>query len=133
MVVPLCGGEMNGLANARVATAPANVPSHGGVDLFACGSGGLLEQRRGGHHLTRLAITALHDVDREPRLLEASADVGVTEMFDRHHLGRTDLPHSRLARSARDAIDVDGAGPAEPATAPELRSDQPEFVPEHPQ
>src|SRR5262245_30008440 len=65
---PPTRGHVHGRANALVGSAPADV-GHRVVDVLVSGLRVALEQRRRGHDLPGLAIAALRDVDRGPRLL----------------------------------------------------------------
>src|SRR5712671_4764373 len=52
---------LDGLADARIGAAAANVPRHRLVDIGVGGRWYLREQRSGGHDLAGLTIAALHD------------------------------------------------------------------------
>src|SRR5262249_22314889 len=59
-------GALDCFADARIRAAAADVPRHRGVDLRVAGRLVLAEQRARRHHLSRLAIAALHDVLVDP-------------------------------------------------------------------
>src|SRR5215469_2599779 len=63
-------GNADGAANPVVAAAAAQVAGHRRVDLRDAWLRGLREQRAGRHDLPGLAVTALHDIDFEPRRLQ---------------------------------------------------------------
>src|SRR6478736_4311932 len=67
------GGHLDGLADAAVTGAAADVALHRLVDLVLARIGVLGEQRARGHQLAGLAIAALHHVDVEPGLLQRLA------------------------------------------------------------
>src|ERR1044072_6665591 len=64
------GGGMDGFANAWICAAAAQVAAHGSVDVRIGGVRLLLEQRRGRHELSSLAVTALGHVVLDPRSLQ---------------------------------------------------------------
>src|SRR5438067_88003 len=72
---------MDGGANARVGAAAADVAAHGGVDVVVGGVGGFGEERRRGHDLPGLAVTALGNVAEEPSALAGMVG-GLREPFD---------------------------------------------------
>src|ERR1700687_6059383 len=77
----LRGGAMDGLADALVGSAAADVAAHEVIDIGVGRVGLLGEQRDGGHDLSGLAIAALRDVFFDPGLLHRVAPVG-GEAFD---------------------------------------------------
>src|SRR5215831_54969 len=77
-----CGGRLDGGSNALIAAAAADDATHGVVDLRF---GGVFVRRKqccGLHDLTALAIAALRDVQRSPRLLHRMVALRV-EALDR--------------------------------------------------
>ena len=60
---------MGGVADAHVGAASANIPGHRCVDIGIGRLWRLVQERRRGHDLPGLAITALNDLLVEPRLL----------------------------------------------------------------
>src|SRR5258706_7879365 len=89
---------LDGLADARIGSAAADVPRHRLVDIGVGGSRYRSEQRGGGHDLAGLAVAALDDLEIEPRLLDFLADRGGADGLDggvvmadagahRHHPG----------------------------------------------
>src|SRR5262245_34562081 len=63
----VAGGEMHGRADPLIRPAAADI-GHRLVDLRVGRFRILLEQRRGGHDLARLAVAALRHVERRPGL-----------------------------------------------------------------
>ena len=74
------GGHVHGRADALVRAAAADV-GHRLVDVRVGRIRVLREQRRGGHDLPGLAVAALRDVEREPRLLHR-VRTGRRQAFD---------------------------------------------------
>src|SRR5471032_810700 len=69
-------------ADSWVSCTTADVARHGQVNIVVSRLGHALEQSHSRHHLTGLAVTALHHVDVEPRLLNRLADLGAADSFD---------------------------------------------------
>ena len=63
-------------ADAQIGSAAAQIAVHGGVDIFVGGLRRLGEQRRGGHHLSGLAVAALRHVDLLPGDLHRMRAIG---------------------------------------------------------
>src|ERR1700689_2954057 len=61
-----CGGVVDGLADARIGSAAAEIAGHGGVDLGVGGLWSARQQSGGGEHLAGLAVAALGNVDLLP-------------------------------------------------------------------
>jgi hypothetical protein len=90
------------------------------------------EQRRGRHDHSRLAVSALRDLVRDPRGLQRMRLLFRRQTFDRRDLLAW---HGRCRDGARahgGAIDVDGAGTAGSNAAAELGPGQAERFPQHP-
>ena len=66
----------------------------------------------GRHDLARLAVAALHDVERRPRPSAPPCARARRQAFDRRHLAPGDRRHRRRARAHRLAVDVHRAGAA---------------------
>src|SRR5262245_682072 len=119
--------------DAGIGAAAADVPRHGLVDIGVGGSRDLREQRGGGHDLAGLAVTALHDLQVEPGLLNPLADVGVADRFD----GGDGVPHRRADRrhagTTGDAVQVHRASAAERGAATELGPVHAEQIAQDPQ
>jgi len=69
------GGPMDGLADARIGPAAADV-RHCAVDLGVGRLRFLFEKRNRGHDLPRLTITALRNVELDLRQLDRMRSVG---------------------------------------------------------
>ncbi len=76
---------MNGLADAEIGAAPANVAGHRVVDIVVGGFRRFAQQDGGGHDLARLAITALRHILIDPGRLERAAQLS-GEALDGGHL-----------------------------------------------
>src|SRR5262245_60830903 len=63
------GSAVDGLANALIGAAAADVAAHGIVDVGIGRIGFLCKERDGGHDLSGLTIAALGDVFFDPGLL----------------------------------------------------------------
>ncbi len=63
---------MDGLADALVSGAAAEIARHGGVDVGVGRFRFFREQRSGAHDLSGLAIAALGDVEVTPGLLDGT-------------------------------------------------------------
>src|SRR6185436_21028920 len=63
-------------ADADIGRAPAQVSVHRVVDVRIGGARVALEQRGGGHDLSRLAVSALRNIELSPRLLERMLRAG---------------------------------------------------------
>ena len=81
---------MNGLANALVRAAAADVAAHGIVDVGVGGVRFLGEQGDSGHNLPGLAVAALGNVFLHPGLLDGMAAIS-GETFDGCDFPRFDL------------------------------------------
>jgi len=102
---------MDGLADARVGAATAEVVAHGSVDLGIGGMRRVGEQRGGGEDLAGLAVAALRDVELLPRELNRVGAVG-GETLDGGDGATGDGADGGDAGAGGDAVDEDGAGPA---------------------
>src|SRR5688572_3113431 len=123
---------VNGLADAHVGAAPAEIAVHRRVDVVVRGLRRFRQQRCGRHDLTRLAVAALWDVELRPRALQGMRSVR-REPFDRDDRGVADGRHRRRARPHGVAAQVHGARAALADAAAELGPLQVEDVSEHPQ
>ena len=104
--------RMDGLADAQVGAAAAEVAGHGGIDVGVGGVGLLGQERGGGHDLAGLAVAALGDADLDPGELDGVRLSGVPRpsmvvisLADGGGDGRD-------AGADRFAVEVDGAGAA---------------------
>src|SRR6266852_4160931 len=123
---------MNGFADALIGAAAANVAAHEIIDIGVRRFGLLGEQGDRRHNLPGLAIAALRDVFRDPRLLDRMASIARHALdcgdFLSRHAG-----DGRLTRTRRLSIDVHGTSPAQTRTTPKFRSGLIERVAEHPE
>src|SRR5216684_3663308 len=114
-------GAVNGLANALIRAAAADVAAHGIVDVGVGGLGLLGKESYRGHDLSGLAVTALWNVFFHPGLLHGVAAVGGKSLNGGDFLaGDTGNRGDAGARSF--AVDMHGASPAERHAAAEFRA-----------
>src|SRR5580658_7122760 len=77
------GGQPRSLldssANPRIGSATADVAAHRVIDILVGRPRLLIQQRRGGHDLSRLAVAALHDIERQPGVLHFLTSGGVAD------------------------------------------------------
>src|ERR1700719_2693867 len=112
----LGGGAMDGLADALVGSAAADVAAHEVIDIGVGRVGLLGEQRDCGHDLSGLAVAALRDVFCDPGLLDRVAPVGGQAFYGRNFFAG-DAGDRRNARACGFPVDVHGARAAEGHTA----------------
>jgi len=122
---------MHGRADPQIGAAAAQIPIHGGVDIFIAGVRIFGEQRGRRHHLARLTITALCDVEFLPRHLDRVSAVRRKPFHRRNGLG-SNRRNWRLTRRHGLAIQMHGARTALPDTAAVLRAAKVQKVPDHP-
>src|SRR5215469_7760548 len=126
------GCAVDGLADALVRAAAADVAAHDFIDIGIARLGLFRQQGRRRHDLPRLAIAALWNVQLRPRFLHSVAAIG-RQAFD----GRDSL--SRHARYGSDAganglsVLVDRARAAQRHAAAEFRTGHSQRVAQHPQ
>ena len=113
---------MDGGPDAVVGGATADIAAHRGVPD---------EERRRGHNLARLAISALRNVQRIPRGLNGLGSPA-REPLDCGNLFAIDGGGWDRARPEWRPIHVNGAGPALGDAAAIFRSRQSEFIAKHP-
>src|ERR1700677_5315451 len=70
-LAPPCRGELDRLANTRVGPTSTDISRHRRVNVGVTRLRRVREQRRGTHHLTRLAVATLDHFDFRPRPLYA--------------------------------------------------------------
>src|ERR1700722_8913776 len=125
-------GVVDGFADALVRAAAADVSAHGIVNIRIGWVGFLRQQRRRGHDLPGLAVSALRHVFFDPGLLHRMRRI------HRKPFNRGDFL-SGTARDRRDArarclsVDVHRARAAKRHPAPELRARHVQRVPQHPE
>jgi hypothetical protein len=121
------GGATNGGANAVVGATPADVSSHGVIDLLVGRVWRLCEQRRCRHDLARLTIPALRNVDFDPSYLHGMIVVSRKTLDGRHFL--TGNGRYRCDAGTRSlSVDVNRTGSAQCHAAPELRAGHVEMI-----
>src|SRR5882672_8052430 len=114
-------GLVDSLPNADVRSAAAKISIHRRINVLIVRLGRFGEQRRGGHHLSRLAIAALRHVQIGPGELHRMRAVP-RKPFDRSDLGVLRRGYRRLARPYRASADMHCASAALPDTATILRA-----------
>src|SRR6266480_426058 len=112
--------------------AAADVAGHRGVDVGVRRPRVRGEQRRRRHDLPALAIAALGDVERDPRLLHRVTG-GRREPFDGRDLPALCRRDRRHARARRLAVDVHGTGAAQRHAAAELGAGELQVIAEGPE
>ena len=122
---------MDGVFDALVAAAPADVPGHGFADLVVRRFGILDQQRRCLHDLAGLAKAALRHVELPPGYLHGMITIWM-KAFDSGDLAAADIGHGGDAGAHRLLVDHDGAGTAESLTAAELGARQADLIADKP-
>src|SRR6266705_1535370 len=130
---PFPGRVLDSLADSHISAAAADVPRHGGVDIAVGRVGVGREQRRRGHDLAGLAITALRHLQRDPGLLDLSAGGRGANGLDGGDALAGRGSDRRDARARRLAVEVHRARAAQRHAAAEFRAGHPEHVAQHPE
>ena len=127
-------GGVDGPADPRVGAAPADVLGKRGVDVGVGGAGLLAKKRGRRHDHPGLAVAALSDVLGEPRALAGMPAVR-GEALDRRDAaaGAAAAETGTWQERAARAVQVDGAGSADPDAAAVLGARQAQPVAQHPQ
>src|SRR5712664_3452550 len=125
-------GFMNGLANAQISSATADVAIHGGVNILIAGLRRFRQQRGRGHHLPGLAIAALWHVKLRPRHLDGVRAVR-REPFDGCDFRARGGGDRRLARAHRAAADVHRAGAAQAHPTAIFRAAKIQYIANNPE
>ncbi len=120
------------MANILIRAAAADVAAHDFIDIGIARLFVFREQRRGGHDLAGLAVSALRNVAFEPGALHRVIAVG-GESFDCGDVLARDERNRRTAGTNRLAIEVDGAGAAQRHAAAELGAGHAEGVAQDPE
>src|SRR5204862_4407727 len=110
----------------------AEIARHRLDDLAARRMGLGAQQRRGGHDLTGLAVSALRHILLDPGALERMRAVA-RQALDGEHLLVAERRDRQLARTHRRAADVHGAGAAETAPAAVFRANERQGVAQNPE
>ena len=122
---------VNGLTDARIGSATADIAAHRRVDLRVGGVGRALKERGGRHDLPRLTIAALGDVDCLPRCLYGVETVG-REAFDCGDALAGDRAYVCHARANRAAVRENGASSADSHAAAVFGTFEVKHVAQHP-
>ena len=124
---------MHGCAYPRIRAAPANIARHGGID-FCIGRVGIFRQeRRCGHNLTGLTVTALRHVRFQPGPLYGRQTLLVRLPFNGLNLLARHGGDRRDTGANRTTLQMHRAGAALGDATPELRANHIQLVPQHPQ
>src|SRR6185503_523923 len=128
----LAGGHVHGRADALVGPTAADV-AHGVVDVPVGRLRVVLQQRRGGHELPGLAIAALRNVERGPRLLHGMRARRREALDGDDLVGGLHGGHGDGARPHHAAVEVHGAGAALRDATAVLGARQADLLANHPQ
>src|SRR5262249_17615246 len=123
---------LDGLADAAVGPAAADVPRHRLVDVRVAGTRYLREEGGGGHDLAGLAVAAWPALEIQPGALNALADRGLADGLDGGDLVSGRGAQRRHAGPPRTAVQVHRAGAAQGRPATELRPVHAEQITQHP-
>jgi hypothetical protein len=103
------GGFVDGLADAQVGAAAAEIAAHGFIDVAVCGYWMFGEQSGSRHDLPGLTVAALRDIDLKPGLLQGVGVIG-REAFERSDVGVGCVGEPGQAGACGVAVKVNGAG-----------------------
>src|ERR1700756_2617139 len=123
---------MNGLPDARVGSAAADIAAHRLINILVGWFWNLGQQHRRAHNLPGLAIAALRHVQLNPRLLQGMRQVSGQPLDCRYVLSLRSGQRSNT-RANRLSCQVYGARSAERHSTAEFCSRQSQRVPQHPQ
>lgn len=123
---------MDGRANSLIGTATAEITGHRGVDVGVGRLRRMREQRDRSHDLARLTITALRNIELDPRPLHRVAAIR-REPFDRRDRLCFDGTYRCNAGANRLALEVHGTRAAERHATAVLGPREPDGVAEDPQ
>ena len=127
------GRMVNGLPDARIGSATAEIAAHGGVDVGISGLGRVGQQGGGGHDLAGLAVAALGHVHSFPGFLHGMAFVcRRRKPLDGGDGLAGDAAHVRHAGAHRLAANQDRAGAAGADTAAVLGAFQVQHIAQDP-
>src|SRR5271166_915414 len=128
----LVGSLFDGLADADIGHASAEVACHHGVDVLIARSREVLQEGRRLHDLPRLAVAALRNLKLDPGPLQWMPSFRI-EPFDRRDVGVGDVTHGRDAGARRPPAHMHGAGAAHADAAAEFRPGEADNVADDPQ
>ena len=123
---------MDGLANALVGAAAADISAHGVVDVGVGGRRFFGQQGNRGHDLAGLAVSTLRNIGFHPGLLHRVAGVG-RKSLDGGDFFSGYAGNGRDARAGRFSLNVNGAGAAQSHTAAKLCAGHVEGVAQNPE
>src|SRR5579885_1519507 len=124
---------LDGGTDTGIRGASTEIAAHRVIDVAIARFGISREQRGRRHHLAGLAVAALHDIEREPRLLHPLTDLRVAYTLDGHHRSLADSRHGRDARSGWHTVQMHRASAAEGHAATEFRALEIELIAKHPE
>src|SRR5207247_1140775 len=125
--------HLDGLADTDIRAATADIPAHRFFYVLVRRLAIALEQCDRAHDLTALAVAALHDIVRHPRILNGAPHRVLTDRLDRDDGTVADQRDGNNARAGRDAADVYRARAAGGDAAAVLGSGQLQLVPQDPE
>jgi hypothetical protein len=114
-------GNLDGSANARICHAAADIPGHNSVNVAIARIGIVLEQSGGLHDLAGLTVSALRNLQFEPRGLQWML-AGWVQSLDSRHLCPGNRPNPGYARTRGTSFDMHSAGATKTNSASELRA-----------
>jgi hypothetical protein len=123
---------MDGVFDALITAAPANITRHRFAYLIVSGFGIFHEECGGLHNLAGLAITALRNISLAPSLLNRVITRGM-KALDCRDLSIDNVRNRSDARTHRLLIDNNGAGATESLATAEFRTRQSHFITEKPE
>src|SRR5215831_987112 len=126
------GRHVHGSPDALIGPASTDV-GHGLVDVSVGRLRHALEQCRGSHDLSRLAIAALRHVDGRPGLLYWMRPVGRESLDGDDPIGCFDVPDADGAGALHFVVDVHGAGAALGDAAAIFRAGEADLLADDPQ
>src|SRR5471030_1736529 len=127
------GGVLDRGTDTVVRTAAADVARHCSVDIGIRGVGVRGDQRSRRHHLTRLTVPALHNIERKPCLLHFLARGRGADGLDSRHLSIAHRCYRQHAGAHGLTVEMDCARPALRDTAAKFCARQTDQVTQHPE
>src|SRR5579863_6120286 len=120
------------LADSQIRHAATEAAGHNRINVLVSRIGEVLEQRGSLHDLSRLAITALRDLQFQPCKLQRMLPFGI-KSFDGGHISACHRAHSGDAGTGCPPVHMHGAGAAQTDPATEFGSFEPKFVTDQPE
>src|SRR5580704_2301692 len=124
--------QLNCLADSNVGHAAANTARHHRVYVAISGIRKIFQQRRCLHDLSRLAISALRNLQVEPGGLQRMLSMRI-EAFNRRDLCLCDCTNRGNARSRCASFHVHRASATKTDSATEFRSCETKLVADYPE